>query len=103
MWQSRYCKLSCKDNVLDKISFEKQNFKEDILMTDVPYGNLVSWSGDYDDEINKMLDNIVSVLHKNSVLAISTDKSQKIKNNLFVRHEKLKISKRVIYILQLKE
>jgi len=90
-------------DILDKKPLEEQDFKTDILITDVPYGNLVSWSGESDNAINQLLDNVIPVLHKNTILAISTDKGQKIKNDLFVRHEKLKIGKRVIYILQLKE
>jgi len=89
-------------NILDKKSLEKQNFKTDILITDVPYGNLVSWSDENGNAINQLLDNVIPVLHKNTILAISTDKGQKINNDLFTRHEKLKIGKRVIYILQLK-
>ncbi len=97
-------KIHCFNaDVLDIESLKKYDVKTDILITDVPYGNLVSWSDENDNAINQLLNNVISVLHKNSILAISTDKGQKIKNDHFFRHEKLKIGKRVIYILQLKE
>lgn len=90
-------------DVLNPAEFEKLNFKTDILITDVPYGNLVSWNDDNENNaINILLDNIIPVIHTDSIIAISTDKSQKVKNEKFIRHDKLKIGKRVIYILQLK-
>ena len=91
-------------DVLNKESFEKLNFKADIIITDVPYGNLVAWS-DVDEKnntIDRLLDNIIPILHKDTIIAISTDKSQKIRNEHFIRHNKFKIGKRVIYILQVK-
>lgn len=90
-------------DVLDEKSLDNSNFKTDILITDVPYGNLVSWSDERDNAINKLLNNVFPVLHGNTILAISTDKGQKINSERFLRHEKLKQGKRVIYILQLKE
>ena len=96
-------KIHCFNaDVLDKTSLEKCNVKTDILITDVPYGNLVSWSDKNSNAINQLLNNVIPVLQKNAVLAISTCKSQKVENDNYIRHEKLKAGKRIIYILQLK-
>lgn len=97
-------KISCFNaDVLNPKSFEKLNFKADIIITDVPYGNLVSWSDadENNNAIDRLLDNIIPVLDENTIIAISTDKSQKIRNQHFMRHTKFKIGKRIIYILQL--
>jgi len=87
-------------DVLDSSQFEDRDFSADILITDVPYGDLVSWSEE-DDSLNRFLTNIIPVLHENSILVISTDKSQKIKNECFHRLERFSIGKRLISILQL--
>jgi tRNA G10 N-methylase Trm11 len=87
-------------DVLDSRQFEGRDFSADILITDVPYGDLVSWSEE-DDSLNRFLTNIIPVLHDNSILVISTDKSQKIKNECFHRLERFSIGKRLISILQL--
>lgn len=86
-------------DVLDSSQFENSDFLVDIMITDVPYGNLVAWS-EKDDPINRFLTNIIPVLHENSVLVISTDKNQKIRNERFYRLEKFSVGKRKISVLR---
>lgn len=77
--------------------------KADIIITDVPYGSLVSWQGTEQDFINKMLDNLVPVIKPDSVIAICSDKKQKVKHERYKRLEKQLIGKRKFEILMLEE
>lgn len=77
-------------------------FSADIIFTDVPYGNLVCWDLNDDNILDTLLNNMIPLLKKHSVIAISSDKSQKIKNNQFIRLEKMNIGKRKIEILKYK-
>lgn len=84
----------------DKNEFKKINVKADVIITDVPYGNLVSWSERMGDPINRLLNNVKSVLHSNSVIVISSNKKQKIKNDGFQRVDKFIVGRRAITILK---
>jgi len=90
-------------DVLNPNMLKEVSFKSDVVFVDVPYGNLASWSDKIDNAVNVLLDNIKPILHKDSVIAISTDKNQKIKNSLYKRLEKFKVGKRQIEILKLEE
>lgn len=81
----------------------KFDFKADVIMADIPYGNLVSWSDASGNAVNLLLDTICHVLHIHSVVAISYDRSQKIRNEKYERLERFKAGKRIIEILKLKE
>jgi tRNA G10 N-methylase Trm11 len=85
-----------------KFDYNKLNIKADIVITDVPYGNLVSWhANDESPQISSLLDNIIPCLSEDSVVAICSDKAQKIKNENFTRLEKQQIGKRKFEILKL--
>ncbi|NNF33277.1 MAG: hypothetical protein HKN68_04170 [Saprospiraceae bacterium] len=72
----------------------------DIIITDVPYGNLVQWS--QESGIDKMLEQLKKTMHKDSIIAIIHDKYQKRTNQDYKRLEKFKVGKRVTEILKLK-
>ncbi len=78
-----------------------RSFKADIVITDVPYGNLATWSDQNADATNRLLDNLIPILSKHSVVAVITDKSQRCNNEKYERLEKLKVGKRQISILKL--
>ena len=71
----------------------------DIVITDVPYGNLVDWSASGSFAIDAMLENIKTNLNPKAVVAISSDKGQKINNPAYIRVEKFKAGKRKVEIL----
>ncbi|MDD4772688.1 MAG: hypothetical protein PHZ09_03695 [Eubacteriales bacterium] len=71
-------------------------FKPDIIITDVPYGKLVTWQGE-----GSFPDNLIPCLRPESVLAIISDKSQKLSSARFKRLEKHNIGKRKFEILKL--
>jgi len=90
-------------DVLNSNMLKELSFKADVVIVDVPYGNLVSWSDKTDIAVNLLLDNIVPILNIGSIIAIITDKNQKINNGLYKRLEKFKVGKRQIEILKLEE
>lgn len=72
----------------------------DVIITDVPYGNLVSWSTNEPFAIDKMLDNLLHNQNENTVVVISSDKQQKISNPQYKRIQKFQVGKRKIEILK---
>lgn len=86
-------------NILYNDSLKNEKLKADVVIVDVPYGNLVEWSQNVDG-VNIMLNNLIPVLHKDSIIAVIMDKSQKINVSTYHRMEKFKVGKRVIYILK---
>ena len=88
-------------DVMNHNSLPDQNFKADIIISDVPYGNLVTWSNDFTSSIDILLHNITRFLHKDSVVAICSDKSQKITNHQFKKLKKIQVGKRKIEFFQL--
>ena len=91
-----------KTDILAPNALMNNNFIADIVITDVPYGNLVSWSDNCNDAVNILLENLFPVLSDRSVVAVIADKSQKINNEKYKRIEKFKAGKRQITILMIK-
>ena len=79
-------------NILSSNVLESKNFKADIILTDVPYDNLVAWQSE--NEANKLLDNLLPILKSDSVVAICSNKRQKFNSNNYVRLEKQQVGKR---------
>jgi len=76
-----------------------KGFIADVVITDVPYGNLVSWSDNSTDAVSILLENLLPVLSDSSVVAVITDKSQKVNHERYKRMERFKVGKRQITIL----
>jgi tRNA G10 N-methylase Trm11 len=74
----------------------------DMIITDLPYGEVVQWSGDQDENtaVTKLLDNIFTVLKSTSVAAVISSKNIKIEHKNFKRIKRFSIGKRQIVILQ---
>ena len=92
-----------KANVLNGNELANKNFIADIVMTDVPYGNLVNWSCNNEDEINGLLNGIIPIINPNTIIAISHNKAQKSNNLKYNIIEKIKIGHRKIEIMKLIE
>lgn len=71
----------------------------DIVMTDVPYGNVVTWSSADADPLDSLLNQLVGVVRAGSVVVVVADKKQAIAHPAYKRLEKLKIGKRQAAIL----
>jgi len=89
-----------------KDSFTKIDRPVDIVITDLPYGNLVQWhssqnSGEslgntQDMAVNALLDNLASILDINSVVAIVSQHKLKCEHKDFERVSRFKHGKRHI-------
>ncbi len=87
-----------QQDILNPHNMQKA-FKADLVITDVPYGNLVSWSGK--NGIDVLLDNVSKQIHSNSVVCIVSDRHQKRTNQRYRRLEKFKVGKRIVELLRL--
>lgn len=75
----------------------------DLIMTDLPYGNLTTWSGAYDNDDNSLglfLDNMLDLLKPTSILTIISEKSQKIEHKGYNRIKHFTTGKRRISFLE---
>lgn len=79
-------------------SKSQASFTADIIMTDVPYGNLVNWSGE--NGIDTLLHTVSANLHPKSVICIVHDRHQKRMDQNFSRLEKFKVGKRIVELLR---
>jgi tRNA G10 N-methylase Trm11 len=77
----------------------------DIVFTDVPYGQHSQWQTDSFNETSKpiwsMLNTLMTVLSPASIVAIASDKEQKIAHENYQRVKQFQIGKRRIHILKL--
>lgn len=88
-----------KADILTPNALKNKDFIADIVITDIPYGNLVSWSDNSIEAVNVLLESLLPVLSDNSVVAVITDKRQKVNHEKFKRMEKFKVGKRLITIM----
>jgi len=74
----------------------------DIVFTDVPYGQHSQWrdSTELSNPIELMLDALLGILSSSSILAIVSDKRQKVSHEHYQRLEKFQIGKRQVVILK---
>lgn len=80
----------------------KQN-SVDVVFTDVPYGQRSHWQGSHSSELlnplGSMLNGLIGVLSPASIVAIVSDKQQKVSHESFQRVEQFQIGKRRVVIL----
>lgn len=80
----------------------EMDIKPDIIITDVPYGNLVNWQGGT-DEVSCLMESLTKICSNETVIAISMNKNQKISSKRFKRLEKQNVGKRKFEIYKLAE
>lgn len=75
-----------------------------IIITDLPYGDIVNWNSMQDEKeaVENLLDNVLQVISKESVIAIISKNKTKIKHKDYNQVERFIIGKRQIIILQAK-
>ena len=72
----------------------------DIVITDVPYGNLVAWDQQGENPADRLLRAVGPVLSPGGIAAICSDKGQKITPGSFRRLERQLVGKRKFEIFQ---
>ena len=76
----------------------------DIVFTDVPYGKHSHWqssnAGELLNPLRSMLDGLISILSPTGIVAIASDKQQKVSHESFKRLDQVQIGKRRIVILK---
>lgn len=76
------------------------NIKPDIVITDVPYGNLAEWNDTESSSMEAMLERLYEIAGEHTVLAVCMDKKQKPHSEKWQRLEKENIGKRRFEILK---
>jgi len=87
-------------DMMNESALAKANFKADIVFADVPYGNLAHWSEGTPNALDRLLRASIPVLADGAVIALCSDKSQKIQGDQFKRVRKILVGKRKIELLQ---
>ena len=77
--------------------------KVDIVFTDVPYGQHSQWQEAGADPIHTMLEVLLGFLSPVSIVAIASDKQQKVSHERYQRLEHFQVGKRRVVILKPKE
>jgi hypothetical protein len=73
----------------------------DIVFTDVPYGQHSNWqNSDLSNPLWSMLDALPGVLSQSSIVAIVSDKGQKVSHDGYQRLERFQVGKRRVIILK---
>ena len=74
----------------------------DIVFTDVPYGQHSHWrdADNLSDPLKSMLDALLGVLSSSSIIAVASDKQQKVSHENYQRLEQFQIGKRRVVILK---
>lgn len=88
-------------DILASKALINKDFIADVVITDVPYGNLVTWSDNSADPVNILLEKLLPVLSDNSVVAVITDKYQKVNHERYKKMERFKVGKRQITIMMI--
>ena len=70
----------------------------DIIFSDIPYGWLTTWQSQKVNPIWQMLESLRPVLSPEAVVAIVTDKSQKVAHEGYVRLQKFQVGKRRVWL-----
>lgn len=71
----------------------------DILFTDVPYGQHSQWQSSLPNPLWSTLDALTSILSSSSIVAIVSDKGQKVSHESYRRLEQFQVGKRRVVIL----
>lgn len=74
----------------------------DMVITDLPYGDLVEWSHREEDgqPIGRVLDNLLPVLAPHAVAAVIAAKQERIQHEKYRRIERFSVGKRQIVLLR---
>ncbi|MEK3733656.1 hypothetical protein MKX64_14720 [Paenibacillus sp. FSL M8-0334] len=75
--------------------------KANLVLTDLPYGQIVSWNGDRADPVHDFFEHVYRLLEPGrAVVAVIADKSQKLRHDRFTKIQGFKVGKRQVAILE---
>lgn len=76
----------------------------DIVLTDIPYGQQSAWQVEtLDPTLNpaeQMLEALHPILHAESIVAVASDKQQKVRHDKYKRMERFQVGKRQVVLLK---
>ncbi len=76
-------------------------FTPDVIITDVPYGNLAEW-GEGSGGVNQMMDALSEICGQDTIICVCMDKKQKIQTDRYQRLERQLVGKRKFEIYKKK-
>lgn len=77
------------------------SFVPDIIITDVPYGNMTAWN-EGSGGVNQLMKSLYDSCGPDTIVCICMDKKQKIQTDLYQRLEKQQVGKRKFEIFRKK-
>lgn len=72
----------------------------DLVITDLPYGDIVEWKSVDSDPVSRLLDHLLAVVSPHSVVIIVSDKKQSVSHPAYKRLQRFRAGKRQVFILQ---
>lgn len=84
----------------DALNEIKTDIIPDIIITDVPYGNIVDWGIAEENLIDRLLNSLYGICSADTIIGICMNKKQKVRNEKFIRLERHQIGKRRFEILK---
>ena len=87
-------------DLLGRDALAKRDFQADIVLTDLPYGQLVGWQGGHGNETETLLHQLVPVLTPATIVALVMSKQQAIPAGWGRRLERFQVGKRKIVLLR---
>jgi len=91
--------VAFRADIMDEDALARVSFKADIVFADVPYDNLAHWS-ESDSSMDRLLRTLIPVLADGAVVALCSDKGQKVRCEEYRRVRKFLVGKRKIELLQ---
>jgi tRNA G10 N-methylase Trm11 len=108
--EAKHSAISLKNLIRTNIEFKvfqcdalravSLDIKPDIIITDVPYGNMVNWKGNEENVIDKLLDTLYEICSSDTIIGLCMNKKQKVRNEKFIRLERQQIGKRKFEIFK---
>ena len=101
----KYIQKNMSDNIkfncfkANALKIYNYNFKVDLVLSDLPYGNITEWS-QKNNSTKIFLNNLLNVLNQKSIVTIITAKKQKINHRKYNRIKHFTIGKRRISFLE---
>ncbi|MFY0762281.1 hypothetical protein AB1K32_26165 [Metabacillus dongyingensis] len=92
----KHIKIASKQRDITKLG-EDTIKNVNIVITDLPYGDVVNWRGNIKHPLDNLFENGYNAIDlSNSVVIIVADKNTKLQNERFKQVQKFKVGKRQI-------